>query len=113
MRALSMIVGLLAALPALAQAPLAPEQERLLKPKDTFKECTDCPEMLVLAPSTYLIGSPPSEHARDDNEGPRHRVTIRAFALGKFEVTVEQFATFVDETKHNIGTGCDIWLDGK
>jgi formylglycine-generating enzyme required for sulfatase activity len=40
-------------------------------------------------------------------------VTIaRAFALGKFEVTVDQFAAFVKETGYDTGSTCDIWKDG-
>ena len=28
--------------------PLSPERERALKPKDSFKECANCPEMVVV-----------------------------------------------------------------
>jgi formylglycine-generating enzyme required for sulfatase activity len=40
-------------------------------------------------------------------------VTIKPFALGKFELTVEQFAAFADETKYDTGTVCDVWQDGQ
>ena len=38
------------------------------------------------------MGSPSSERERYDNEGPQHRVTIiDAFAVGKYEVTFEEW----------------------
>ena len=44
---------------------------------------------------------------RDDSEGPQRRVTIsKPFAVGKYKVTVWQYAEFVRETKHKIGD-CD------
>ena len=51
-----------------------------------------------------MMGSPEEEEVRDDDEGPQHRVTIpKPFAVGKYEVTVGQYAEFVRETKHKTG----------
>lgn len=68
---------------------LSPEDERALKPKDTFKECAnDCPEMVVVRAGDFWMGSPLDEKGRYDNEGPQHKVTItKPFAVSKFEVT--------------------------
>src|SRR5215475_7438405 len=100
--------------PGMAQNPLSAAQEQALKAKDSFKECDDCPEMLVVPAGAFAMGSPKNEKARADNEGPQHRVTIaRAFALGKLEVTVDQFAAFVTESGHQMGSACDVWQDGK
>ena len=44
------------------------------------------------------MGSPTSEPGRFDAEGPQHHVTIRAFALGKYDVTSEEFLAFLRET---------------
>ena len=35
---------------------------------------------------------------RLDSEGPQHAVTVRAFALGKYDVTSEEFLIFLRET---------------
>jgi len=59
------------------------------------------------------MGSPESEKDRLDNEGRLHRATIKPFALGKFELTVEQFAAFADETEYDTGSTCDVWQDGQ
>jgi class 3 adenylate cyclase len=59
-----------------------------LRPNDVFKECTDCPEMVVVPDGHFLMGSKeggPAEH-------PRHPVTIaRPFAVAKFELTTKQW----------------------
>jgi len=58
------------------------------KPGQTFKDCGTCPEMVIIPPGSFKMGSPESEKDRYSNEGPQHRVTIGApFALGKAEVT--------------------------
>jgi formylglycine-generating enzyme required for sulfatase activity len=70
-----------------------------LKPKDIFRECENCPEMVVVPAGAFTMGSPPSEKDRFDDEGPQHMVTIgKPFAVGKLHVTVDQFAAFVRET---------------
>ncbi|MGB6537560.1 MAG: SUMF1/EgtB/PvdO family nonheme iron enzyme [Xanthobacteraceae bacterium] len=77
--------------PALAQtqraatAPLSAAQERALSPKETFKECSDCPQMMVVPAGSFAMGSPASEPGRNANEGPQHTVTIAGqFAVGRF-----------------------------
>ncbi len=99
--------------PVAAQAPLTAAQEQALKAGDGFRECAGCPEMVVVPAGAFLMGSPENEADRDANEGPQRRVTItRPFALGRFELTVDQFAAFVAETGYDAGTVCDLWQDG-
>ncbi|WP_295591415.1 SUMF1/EgtB/PvdO family nonheme iron enzyme, partial [uncultured Lamprocystis sp.] len=49
------------------------------------------PEMVLIPAGTFLMGSPPSELEREDNEGPQHQVQVPAFELGKTEVTFAQW----------------------
>lgn len=57
------------------------------------------PAVVVLAPGSFIMGSPDRERGREDNEGPQHRVTFeRGFALGMQEVTVGQFRAFIEAT---------------
>jgi hypothetical protein len=65
--------------------PLSPDHEQALKPKDTFKECDNCPEMVVVPARSFTMGSPDGETERFNDEGPQHTVTIdRPFAAGAF-----------------------------
>jgi formylglycine-generating enzyme required for sulfatase activity len=95
-------------------APLTAEQERGLKPKDSFRECGRCPEMVVAPAGSFLMGSPKSEKDRQGEEGPQHLVTIgRPFAVGKLHVTVDQFAAFVGETGYEASSRCFTVEGGK
>ena len=46
---------------------------------------------------TFIMGSPTNEVDRDSRE-TQHQVTISAFRMSKFEVTLGQFKTFIDST---------------
>jgi len=84
------------------QQSLSREQERAVKPKDTFRDCEKCPEMIVVPAGSFIMGSPMNEVGRYDGEGPRRTVSIaKPFAVGKFHVTVDQFAAFVAKTSYD------------
>jgi formylglycine-generating enzyme required for sulfatase activity len=72
---------------------LPADAERQLKPSDTFRECAkDCPEMIVIPPGEFVMGSPDSEEGRARNEGAQHKVTItRPFAVSVFDVTFDEW----------------------
>lgn len=59
-----------------------------------FKDCPECPEMIVVPPGTFAMGSPATEGRLYANESPQHQVTIRrAFAVAVYPVTFEQWDT--------------------
>jgi len=89
LRAVLPIVGLLIVLNG------AGAQER---PEREFRECPDCPEMVAIPAGSFVMGSPATEHGRFDAEGPQHAVAVRAFAIGKYDVTIAEFLTFLRET---------------
>jgi formylglycine-generating enzyme required for sulfatase activity len=71
--------------------PLSAAEERALKPKDVFRECDNCPEMVVAPAGSFTMGSPASELQRSTGE-EQVRVTIaQPFAAGKFAVTFDQW----------------------
>jgi formylglycine-generating enzyme required for sulfatase activity len=71
---------------------LTPERERALKTKDVFRECTDCPEMIVVPAGEFMMGSLDDEKDREKSEGPRHKVTIaKSFAVAKFDATFDEW----------------------
>ncbi|MBI1385813.1 MAG: SUMF1/EgtB/PvdO family nonheme iron enzyme [Rhizobiales bacterium] len=62
------------------------------QPGETFRDCPDCPLMVVVPAGSFMMGSPESEEGRNADEGPQRRVTLRQpFAVGKFEVTFAQW----------------------
>jgi len=72
-----------------------------------FRDCPECPEMVVVPAGEFMMGSPPSEEGRYDSEGPVHRVTIaEPFAAGKYEVTFEEWDACVS------GGGCGGYRPG-
>jgi formylglycine-generating enzyme required for sulfatase activity len=82
----------LVALSSRPAQPLSLAEECALHPKDSFKECDICPEMVVVPPGGFSMGSPNDEKERWPNEGPRHEVTFaRPFAVGRFSVTFEEW----------------------
>ena len=94
-------------------APLTAAQEHALQPKDSFRECENCPEMVVVPAGAFTMGSPESEQGRFDNEGPQHTVTIdKSFAIGKLHVTVGQFDAFIRETRYEASSTCVLSLGG-
>jgi formylglycine-generating enzyme required for sulfatase activity len=68
------------------------------RPEREFRECRDCPEMVAVPAGGFVMGSPAKESGRFDSEGPQHPVSVRAFALGKYDVTNEEFLTFLKQT---------------
>ena len=85
-----------------------------MQPRDSFKECDDCPEMVVVPAGAVTMGSPGNEPGRFSDESPQHVVTFaRPFAAGKFEVTVDEFAAFVKATGYDAGSKCLTLEEGK
>ncbi len=60
------------------------------RPGDTFKDCEECPEMVVIPPGQFRMGDLSGDGA--DAEKPVHDVRVDySFAVGKFEVTQAQW----------------------
>jgi formylglycine-generating enzyme required for sulfatase activity len=93
-----------------AAALTAASPDHTLDSKDrAFRECPDCPEMLGIPAGSFVMGSPASEVGRFDSEGPQHVMRIKAFALGKYDVTSAQFLAFLRETRYQ-PVACDTVL---
>lgn len=57
------------------------------------------PDMETIQPDTFQMGSPESDEEAFSAERPPHEVTIqRAFAIGKYEVTFEEYDKFAYDT---------------
>ena len=81
-----------------------------------FRDCPDCPEMVVIPAGEFTMGSSASEKTWAENHGgsmeavadeaPQHRVSLPSFALGKYDVTRGEYASFARETGYPAGDGC-------
>lgn len=69
----------------------------------SFRDCDDCPELIVLPPGRFTMGSRESELDRGRDESPAHTVTITGhIAIGKFEITHDEFSAFVAATNRQM-----------
>ena len=112
-----------------AGRPLDPKANEIgaAKPGTVFRDCPDCPEMVVIPAGSFTMGSSGSEktwaatHGWDGeqhkiplrsvalavaDEAPQHKVSLRSFALGKYDVTRREYAAFVSETGYRSDGGC-------
>ena len=61
---------------------------------DVFRDCPDCPEMVILPPGSFLMGSVRRglDTAPGLEEMPQHLVTIgQPIAVGRYEVTFAEW----------------------
>ena len=86
--------------------PASKTVQQKLAPGTIIRDCPECPEMVALPSGSFLMGSPPdpapdpfsNEQPKtigEPNEKPQHRVQIQSFAIGKYEVTQEQWYAFM------------------
>ena len=81
-------------------------------PGKEFKDCAECPEMVVVPSGSFTMGSPSSEDGRYDDEGPRHRVHIGyPLAVGVYEVTRREFSECLFQIRGIMaGNSCYVWI---
>src|SRR5262252_8830012 len=78
----------LAALSPQQRLAAAPEIWRVPGAVTEFRDCADCPHMMVIPGGEFTMGSPPAEQQAE----AQHRVTIAApFAVSKFEITFDEW----------------------
>lgn len=87
---------------------VAPVPAKLSQSGFVFRDCAECPDMVVIPPGSFNMGS---ENGHPD-ERPVHRVTInRAFAMGKTEVTQAQWRSIMGNNPSefkNCGDNCPV-----
>jgi formylglycine-generating enzyme required for sulfatase activity/DNA-binding winged helix-turn-helix (wHTH) protein len=80
-------------------------------PRPTFRDCDACPEMVVVPEGFFLMGGAPADQKRWNVELPQHLVRIgKQFAIGKYEITFDEFATFVDATGYRPADRCNVFV---
>jgi len=112
--------------PAPAPAPVVPVAPALVAGQG-FKDCTDCPEMVVVPGGSFMMGSGAAEQAlanaggvptnMTSRESPQRGVRLRSFAAGRYTVSRGEFGAFVRArgyvTEAERGDGCNKRSGGK
>lgn len=94
---------------------------------DTFTDCSDnCPTMKRLSAGKILMGASDAQERafellpveRPELGGPREVRIEREFAIGTFDITRREFATFVRESGYRVPSKCfgysgSLWAPGK
>lgn len=72
------------------------------QPGDEFKDCRDCPDMMVV---------PAGQFSKETSAGGTVQIVrlARAFAVGKFEITRAQYARFVAASKRAVPDKCFVF----
>lgn len=79
---------------------------------ETFRDCSNCPEMVVIPAGDFRMGD--LNGVGKDREKPVHTVNIpNKFAVGKYEVTRDEFAIFVNATGYNASGTCSKYTGSK
>ena len=64
-----------------------------------FQDCTVCPVMIEIPPGQFNMGSKLTDAESQGDEVPEHTVKINySFAVGKYEVSVKEYQSFISET---------------
>ena len=76
-------------------------------PDSAAKGCTNCPEMVSIKGGSFMMGAPSGEKDHTRYEEPQKKIAIKPFQIGKYDVTVAQFAEFIKATKYQPTDECD------
>jgi formylglycine-generating enzyme required for sulfatase activity len=80
-----------------------------------FKDCPDCPEMLMVPAGRFLMGTAPEYQIATEVPAELSPVEIRIdrpFALGRFEVTRGEYAAFAKATgRDTTPVRCRTWVE--
>src|SRR4051794_31074495 len=77
-----------------------------LRSGQSFRDCKDCPEMVVIPAGTFMMGAKENEPGSYPEEKPQREVSVKQFACGKFDITKKQWAAFAKETNRPATSGC-------
>jgi formylglycine-generating enzyme len=117
----TLALAVLVAGTALGQPPAAPKGGAAVAAAvapavpGAIRDCPTCPEMMVVPAGSFLLGTSADARERDPDRGesPPLPVTMsRAFAIGRYEVTVAEFRAFVTATQYAPAADCRVASGG-
>jgi sulfatase modifying factor 1 len=99
-------------------------------PSGVFRDCADCPEMILIPAGTFTMGTTEAQNRRRRRqqqlqaagllseelfaaELPAREIAVPAFAMARSEVTIAQFQAFIDATGYRPSGVCWGLQDGE
>ncbi|MGB8646020.1 MAG: formylglycine-generating enzyme family protein [Anaerolineae bacterium] len=70
-------------------------------------------ELVRVAAGEFLMGSKDADEQADPSEKPQHKVYLDEYLIGKYPVTVAQFAVFAQATHYKTTGKADVQKKGK
>jgi formylglycine-generating enzyme required for sulfatase activity len=96
----------------LAAAPAAAQQAPAAAPRD----CDACPELALVPPGQFMMGSAPDAPELEAGSGESPAVPLsfaRPFMVSRREITHGEFRRFVEATGAKSAPGCRVWSGGQ
>lgn len=85
-----------------------------IAPGAQFRDCALCPDMVVLPPGIFTMGTLPNELGHSPDEAPQHEVAIPyLLAIGRYEITFEQWDACAVERGCSNYPGDSNWGRGR
>jgi formylglycine-generating enzyme required for sulfatase activity len=100
--------ALLGALLALLAGPALPQAA----PAGAARDCEACPELALVPPGQFVMGSPPDAAELDPASGESPPVALsfaRPVLVSRREITVGEYRRFVEATGAKAVPGCRVW----
>ena len=89
---------------------VAAEAERAHLSDKFFRDCDSCPYLVPVPPGRFVMGSSSDDIASTiaaPNETPQRNIEIKhTLAVGRFEVTRDEFEAFVRASGHKVSNKC-------
>jgi formylglycine-generating enzyme required for sulfatase activity len=106
------LIAIFVGIGEIAACPTFGEPARHL---DALRDCDDsCPEMLKIPSGKFVMGLSAEDETKAGVPAkirgyttPQHVVSIKQFALARFDVTRSEFSEFVRETNYKMEKDCD------
>ena len=71
---------------------------------ERFRDCSVCPEMVVVPGGDFVMGSPSQEVGRTQHESPQHKVLVpKSFAIALYETKISEWKSCVSEGACDLG----------
>ena len=77
--------------------------------REPFKDCPKCPDLIIVPQGVVSVGAAPNDPDRQPGEQPAVAIPMsKPLAVGRLEILRQEFMWFVEETRFQSSTACDV-----